>query len=251
MKLKGKVALVTGAGRGIGRAIALLFAKEGADIAVNDIEPVSAQETDRTIKQIGQRSIAIRADISEANEVEFMVNRVIQELGGVHILVNNAGIGPQILPTTEQSLEYWDRVVKVHLRGTYLCSRFAGKWMILNKTGKIVNIASITGMSGFPMRTEYGPAKAGIINMTKALAVEWAKYNINVNSIAPGYILTPTTKEGKVDLQVIEEKIPLGRIGSPDEIAKAALFLVSDDASYITGANLPVDGGWSANGFIR
>ena len=251
MRLKGKVALVTGAGRGIGRAIALLFAKEGADMAVNDIEPSSAKETVKTIEQMGRRSIGVIADISEVNEVELMVNRVIQELGGVHILVNNAGIGPQILPTTEQSLEYWDRVIKVHLRGSYLCSRFAGKWMIQNKTGKILNIASITGMAGFPMRTEYGPAKAGIINMTKALAVEWAKYNINVNSIAPGYILTPATKEGKLDLQAMEEKIPLGRLGNSDDIAKAALFLVSDDADYITGANLPVDGGWSANGYIR
>jgi NAD(P)-dependent dehydrogenase (short-subunit alcohol dehydrogenase family) len=251
MKLEGKVTLVTGAGKGIGRAIALVFAKEGADVAVNDIDPLSARETATTIEQIGRRSIAIKADISEAEEVELMVSRVIQEFGGVHILVNNAGIGPQILPTTEQALEYWDRVIKVHLRGTYLCSRFAGKWMIQNKSGKIVNIASITGMAGFPMRTEYGPAKAGIINMTKALAVEWAKYNINVNSIAPGYILTPAIREGKVNLQVVEEKIPLRRLGDPDDIAKVALFLVSDDAGYVTGANLPVDGGWSANGFIR
>ena len=246
-KLGGKIALITGAGRGIGRAIALLFAKEGADIAINDIELASAEETANLVKQIGRRSIPIRADVAESDAVESMVDRVVQELGGLHILVNNAGIPPQVVPTTEQSLEYWDKVIKVILRGTYLCSRYAGRWMIEHRTGKIINIASIAGKEGFPMRTEYGPAKAGVINMTKALAIEWAKYNINVNCIAPGFVMPLMTK-GKLRIEVLEEKIPLGRLAKPDDIAKAALFLVSDDASYVTGAVLYVDGGCAANG---
>ncbi len=253
MKLKGKVALVTGAGSGIGQAIALRLAREGADIAVNDINLASAEQTAQMVSQLGVKAIAIKADVSEADQVEAMVSRAVQELAGVHILINNAGIPPEMVPTIEQSLEKWDRLIKVHLRGTYLCSRYAGKWMIGQQGGKIVNMGSVVGISGFPMRTDYGPAKAGIINITKVLAMEWAPYHINVNCIAPGYIMTPLIRglidSGRLKAKPIEEKVPLGRFGQPEEIASAALFLVSDDAAYITGAIVPVDGGWSASGF--
>ena len=254
MKLSGKVALVTGSGSGIGRAIALLFAKEGASIAVNARHLETIEKTAEEIRQLGGRAIAIKADVSDADDVDMMVDRVVRELGGVHILVNNAGISGENVPITETSVEHWDRVVSINLRGTYLCSRRAGQWMVSNKTGKVLNIASMTGLVGFPMRSSYGPAKAGIINLTQVLAVEWAKYNINVNCIAPGFIITPLDdelfKSGKLNLELIEKRIPLGYRALPDDIAKTALFLVSNDARYITGVTLPVDGGWLAYGDV-
>lgn len=254
MELNGMVTLVTGGGSGIGRAIALLFAARGADIAVSDISLSPAERTVEEIKQLGGRAIAIRADISDPDDVDVMVSRVVSELGGVHILVNNAGIPGENIPTIESSVEHWDRVIRVNLRGTYLCSRRAGQWMVNNKSGKVLNIASIVGMSGFIARASYGPAKAGIVNLTQTLAVEWAKYNINVNCIAPGFVMTPLDEDlirsGKLDLELIEKRIPLGHRAQPDDIAKAALFLVSDDAKYITGVTLPVDGGWLAYGDV-
>jgi NAD(P)-dependent dehydrogenase (short-subunit alcohol dehydrogenase family) len=252
MKLQGKVALVTGAGSGIGQAIALLFAKEGADIGVNDIDLLSAEHTVAAVKQIGRRAIAIKADVFEPDAVDAMVDRVINELGGVHILVNNAGVplrGPML---EEQTVERWDRAVAVILRGTYLCSRRAGQWMSVHKTGKILNISSLAGIIGSPDHGGYGPAKAAVINLTRNLAVEWGKYNINVNCIAPGLINTPLTQRTiarEPALANISKGIPLGRMGETDDIAKAALFLVSDDANYITGATLSVDGGWLASGY--
>ena len=252
MKLQGKVALVTGAGSGIGQAIALLFAKEGADIGVNDIDLLSAEHTVAAVKQIGRRAIAIKADVFEPDAVDAMVDRVINELGGVHILVNNAGVplrGPML---EEQTVERWDRAVAVILRGTYLCSRRAGQWMSVHKTGKILNISSLAGIIGSSDHGGYGPAKAGVINLTRALAVEWGKYHINVNCIAPGLINTPLTQRAiarEPALANIAQGVPLRRMGEADDIAKAALFLVSDDASYITGVTLPVDGGWLASGY--
>ena len=255
MKLEGKVALITGAGGGIGRATSLLFAKEGADIGVNDIDLSSAEKTTKAVKQIGRKAIVIRADVSEPDDVDVMVERVISELGAVHILVNNAGIPALTGPTLEhQGVERWNRVIDVNLRGTYLCSRRVGQWMASHKTGKIVNISSFVGIAGTPKVICYGSAKAGVINITRSLAVEWAQYNIRVNCIVPSWVRTPmmeaAIREGKfITMEEIVKRTPLGRPAEPEEIAKAALFLVSDDASYITGVTLPVDGGWLAYGY--
>lgn len=253
MKLEQRVALITGAGKGIGRAIATLFAREGADIAVNDVDLQSADETAGEIRRIGRRAISVKADVGEPDEVDTMVDKVITELGGVHILVNNAGITDQgSVPTIESSIEHWDKVMKVHVRGTYLCSRRVGQWMVSHKTGKIVNTGSIAGIGGFAPRVAYGPAKAAIIHMTRCLAIEWAKYNINVNCIAPGYTLSSNIQEALKDIGADEERlkarIPLGQFNESEDIANAALFLVSDDARRITGVVLPVDGGWLAYG---
>lgn len=253
MKLSGKVALVTGAGRGIGRAIAFALAAEGADIGVNDADLSSAEATAKAVKKLGRRAIAIEADVSEADQVEEMVNRVIDELGGIHILVNNAGVFLEVVPTVEQSLEKWDRTMSVNVRGTYLCCRQVGKWMIAHSMGKIINIASIAGMRGVPMRTAYAPSKAAVINMTQDLAVEWAKYNINVNCIAPGPIVTDLIKnfikKGILDLETLQRRTPLGRLATPDDIANAVVFLASDQANCITGVILPVDSGLAASAY--
>ena len=250
MRLEGKVALVTGAGRGIGQRMALLFAKEGANIAVNDVDLPSAEKTAGEIRQIGRKAIAIKADVGNPDDVDIMVDKIINELGGVHILVNNAGILDEAVPTTESSVEHWDDVIRVILRGTYLCCRRVGQWMTSHKTGKIVNIASVAAMVGLAPRPSYGPAKAAVIQLTRTLAVEWAPYNINVNCIAPGFCLTPLVEEAfkkaNADLALIGKQIPVGRMANPDDIANVAVFLVSDEAKYITGVTLPVDGGWLA-----
>ncbi len=244
MKLKGKVALVTGAGSGIGRATALLFAREGADIAVNDIDLPSAEKTSEEVRQLGRKSITVRADIADEREVIGMVKRTIEELNGLHILVNNAGVGGGE-PVLESSVETWDRVMAVDLRGTYLCSREAGRWMAEHKTGKIVNISSIAALRAQINMSPYAAAKTGVISFTRALAQEWARYSINVNCIVPGGIDTPMSRGHAGDLspERISQLIPLGRMGQPEDIARAALFLASDDAAFITGVYLPVDGG--------
>jgi len=254
MRLSGKVALVTGGGRGIGRAIALGLAREGADVAVNAAHLSSAEGTTETIRQLGRKAIAIEADVAEADQVDLMVDRIINELGGVHILVNNAGVNLEIVPTVEQSLDKWDRTMGINVRGTYLCCRRVARWMIAQKTGKIINIGSNFGMSGFPMRTAYSPSKAAVINMTQDLAAEWGKYNINVNCVAPGYVLTDLVKnfiqQGKFDIETLQKRTPLGRLAAPEDIADAVVFLASEEAKHITGVTLPVDGGWIAYGFV-
>ena len=254
IELTGRVALVTGGGKGIGRAIALKFAEAGAAVAVDAAHLTSAQNTADEIIKLGGKAVAIEADVAIENQVDNMIGQIMKEYGRIDILVNNAGVGSELVPTIEQSIEKFDRLIAVHLRGTYLCSRAAARHMIKAKYGKIVNIASVTGMVGMPIRTSYGAAKAGIIQLTKTLAVEWAQYNINVNSISPGTVLTPMVEghiqAGNIDVEPLRKRHPLGRLGKPEEIADAALFLASDYSAWITGVNLPVDGGWSAYGFI-
>ena len=244
MKLKDKVAIVTGAGSGIGRATALLFAQEGADVVVNDINLSSAEETSETIRKTGRKTIANGADIADEKAVVEMVESSIKDLGGIHILVNNAGIG-NTEPVLESTIDTWDRVMAVDLRGPYLCSREAGRWMTIHNSGKIVNISSIAAFRAQMNMTAYASAKMGLIAFTRTLAQEWAKYSINVNCIVPGGIDTPMAREhvGVLPEEKIKQLIPLGRIGQPEDIAKAALFLASEDSSFITGEYLLVDGG--------
>lgn len=250
MRLDNKVALITGSGRGIGQTMALLFANEGADIAVNDVDLSSAEKTADEVRRIGRRAVAIRADVGSPEDVDMMVDRTLSELGGVHILVNNAGIVDEAVPTIDSSIERWDEVMRVILRGTYLCCRRVAKWMIENKSGKIINISSVAAMTGLAPRPSYVPAKGAVIHLTHTLAVEWAPYNINVNCVVPGFCLTPLVEEAfrkaGADLAAIGKQIPFGRLAIPEDIANAALFLASDEAKYITGVTLPVDGGWLA-----
>jgi NAD(P)-dependent dehydrogenase (short-subunit alcohol dehydrogenase family) len=232
MLLEGKAALITGAGRGIGRTMALTFARAGADIAINDVNLDAAEEAASEIRSLGREAIAVKADVGDAAEVDAMVGRVVTELGGIHIVVNNAGI----------------EVMRVIVRGTYLCCRRAGQWMVEHRTGKIVNISSVAALTGLAPRPAYVPAKGAVIDLTHTLAVEWAPYGINVNCITPGFCLTPLLEESfrraGADLSKMGQHIPIEHLAVPQDIADAALFLVSDASQYITGVTLPVDGGW-------
>lgn len=253
MRFEGKTVLVTGAGRGIGQAIALAFAREGAAVAVNAAHIETAEDTVAKARELGARAIAIEANVAEEEQVNAMVDRVVAELGGIDVLVNNAGISQPIMPLVEQSTEDWDRVIGINLRGTYLCSKAAARWMTERQAGKIVNIASATGLTGPVMRTAYAPSKAATINLSMVLAVELGPYNINVNTISPGYILTDLVKnfvqQGKVSEDAVLKRTPLRRMSTPEDIASATLFFASDEARNITGSNLVVDAGWTANGW--
>ncbi len=253
MRFKDKTVLVTGAGRGIGRAIAVGFAREGASVAIDAAHLSSAEEAAQVAGEFGGRVIAIEADVSDEAQVYAMVDRVVTEFGSLNILVNNAGMGQPLVPLLEQATADFDRTIAVNLRGTYLCCKAAARGMIERRSGNIVNIASITAHTGPPMRTAYASSKAAVVNLTMALAVELAGYNVNVNSISPGYVLTDLVRNfvrlGKVNEEAVLRRTPLGRMSTPDDIANATLFLASDDARNITGTDLLVDAGWTANGY--
>ncbi len=253
MRFEGRTVLITGAGRGIGQAIALGFACEGASVAVNAAHRNTAEDTAEQARQLGANAIAIEANVAAEEQVDAMVDRVISEFRGLDILVNNAGVSQPIVPLLEQSTSDWDRVIAINLRGTYLCSKSAARWMIKKNAGKIVNIASAAGLTGPVMRTAYAPSKAATINLSMVLAVELGPYNINVNTVSPGYILTDLVKnfvqQGKVKEDAVLKRTPLGRMSTPEDIASATLFFASDEARNITGANLVVDAGWTANGW--
>lgn len=252
MGFGGKVALVTGAGKGIGKTIALALAGEGADLIINDLEADSAEAVAQEISSMGRQSMAVEADVSLEQDVLSMVDLAISRFKRIDLLVNNAGIPDKIVPTIDQNTEDWQRVIDVDLRGSYLCSKIVGRYMVQQSYGRIVNMTSMAGVVSLPMRNAYSAAKAGVIMFTKSLASEWASYNITVNAVAPGYTMTPLVKElisnRRVNEDEIIRRIPMGRFGNPKEVAKAVLFLLSDDATYITGVNLPVDGGYGAFG---
>ncbi len=243
MKLSGKIALITGAAQGIGKAIALLFAQNGADIIVADIHLEKAQETAKEIQTIGQRAMAIKVDVANLNDVEQMVQSILERFGQIDILINNAGIARDklILRMTEED---WDAVLNINLKGTFICTKVAIKPMAKRRYGKIVNIASVVGLMGNVGQANYAASKAGVIGFTKTIAREFAQRGINVNAIAPGYIETPMTDA--IPEKVKEEmkrRIPMERLGRPEDVAEGALFLVSEASSYITGQVLNVNGG--------
>ncbi|MBI2085600.1 MAG: 3-oxoacyl-ACP reductase FabG [Candidatus Aenigmarchaeota archaeon] len=247
MNFSGKVALVTGSSRGIGRAIALKLAELGADVIVNSTKLESAKTVSKEIESMGRDSFAVQADVSNGRQVRDMLDSAIKKFDKVDILVNNAGIVNQgsLLNLEEKQ---WDKLISVDLKGVFLCSKGAAKYMAEQKYGKIVNIASVAGLMSFQGLAHYCSAKAAVISFTKEIALELAPLGINVNAIAPGAIETDMTKDIKNNpdaLNAVLSRIPMGRLGKPEEIASAAAFLVSDEASYITGATLVVDGGWT------
>lgn len=244
----GRKALVTGGASGIGEVTAKLLAGLGAKVALADLDadalPAARQRTGAHAVTAGD--VAVEAD------AERMVAEAADALGGLDLVFNSAGIGDDLVPLHEQSTERWRRVFDVSLWGTLLVSRAAGRAMVGQRRGAIVNVSSIVGLGAFPGRSAYGVAKAGIGHLTRTLACEWGEYGIRVNAIAPGYTKTPMVKDlldRKVfDPGMIERRTPLARMAETEEMAKAAAFLLSDWASYVTGVVLPVDGGWSAYG---
>jgi len=243
VELSGKVALVTGGAQGIGKAIALLLAKNGADVAISDINLEKAQETANEIESMGQRSLALKANVADLKEVEQMVEAIVQQLGRIDILVNNAGITRDrlILRMTEED---WDAVLNVNLKGTFNCTKAAIRYMSKQKSGKVVSIASVTGEMGNAGQANYGASKAGVIGFTKTIAREFAARGINVNAIAPGYIQTAMTDAVPDKAkEMLKQMIPMERLGQPEDVAEAVLFLVTERSSYITGQVLNVNGG--------
>lgn len=243
--LKGKVALVTGAASGIGKAIVELYAQKGADVILVDmIEDV--KKVADTISKFGVKVLPIVADITEKGIIEKITNESIVEFGRIDILVNCAGIA--LLDDAENLTEdYWDKTILVNLKAPFFMSQYVGNGMIKRKTGKIINIASQAGIIALDKHVAYCSSKAAIIGMTKVLALEWAEYNINVNAISPTVVLTELGKKawaGEVG-EAMKRKIPVNRFAYPEEIAAAALYLASDAADMITGANLVIDGGYS------
>lgn len=247
--LEGKIAVVTGAARGIGREIALVFAHSGAHLILVDILQKELMKTAKEIDRMGRKNLSIAADISNTKQIKRLVRDVLNEFNRIDILVNNAGVIDNN-PATEVTEEQWDKTLNVNLRGLFFLSQAVGRHMIKERRGKIINIASQAGVIALPNHAAYSASKAGIISITKTLALEWGKFNINVNAIAPTVILTPLGKKAWADPQARSEmlkKIPLGRFGEPSEVASIALFLASEASNLITGSTIMADGGYTAH----
>jgi NAD(P)-dependent dehydrogenase (short-subunit alcohol dehydrogenase family) len=253
MDLKGKTAIVTGAGQGLGFWIALGLAHAGADIVISEINPETGESAAEQIKNLGKRSLFIKTDVAKPDSIQSMVDRVIQEWGHIDILVNSAGVSTSRNKAKAEDMtpEEFDRVSSINLRGVYFCSQAAGKIMMKQKQGKIINIVSAAGFLVRPgvYNSVYATTKGGSIMLTKGLALEWAPYNINVNAVAPGFFPTPMSSRRLNDpksQQSIMESTPMKRVGQPEDIMGPVIFLASDAANFITGVCLFVDGGRTA-----
>ena len=248
MRLPGRVAAITGGALGIGRATARLFAAEGAAVALGDVEVGAAETVAKEIVNGGGRAIAVGVDVGDAGQVQAFVDRVVAELGRLDIMFANAGIAHSA-PFLEHPEAQWHRVLRVNLTGVFLCCQAAARQMVKQGGGRIITTASINGFRGVENLVGYNSAKAGVIELTKTMAVELARHHIAVNAIAPAQIDTRLTRSLPEEArQRRVERIPMGRFGEADEVARAALFLASDDAGYITGHTLAVDGGYLAGG---
>ncbi|KGR81460.1 3-oxoacyl-[acyl-carrier-protein] reductase [Lysinibacillus boronitolerans] len=243
-KLEGKVAVVTGASRGIGRAIALKLAEEGAKVVVNySGSQAKAEEVVAMIQENGGEAIAVQASVSKTEEVTALMNAAVKTYGSLDILVNNAGITRDNLIMRMKEDE-WDDVLNTNLKGVFLCTKAVTRQMMKQRAGRIINISSIVGVAGNAGQANYVAAKAGVIGLTKTTAKELASRNILVNAIAPGFIETEMTEQLPQDIkQGMLTQIPLAKLGQPEDIAKAVAFLASDDANYMTGQTLHIDGG--------
>ena len=252
--VSGKVAIVTGAGAGIGRATALKFAAEGAKVAVSDVNVEGGEETVDLIRKQGGDAFFTAADVARPADVEALVAKTVERFGRLDCACNNAGIVGKIVPFTEQPLDNFDRVIAVNLRGVFLCLQAEISQMLKNGGGAIVNLASVAGLIGFPGLAPYVASKHGVNGLTKNAALEYGKQGIRVNSVCPGGIdtrmldsLAEQSTGGKAtSRELMNPMHPIGRIGTPDEVAELIVWLCSDRASFMTGANIPVDGGFVA-----
>jgi len=252
MRLKDKVAIITGAGAGIGQATALLFAKEGAKVVVADVDPQAGKETVEQIQKEGGKGVFLKVNVAKGSDAREMVQETLKNYGRIDILVNNAGIYTKgdVISTSEED---WDRILNVNLRGVYLCCKYTLPEMIKKGGGAIVNVASEAGLVGIKNQVAYNVSKAALIMLTRSLAVDFAPQNIRVNNVCPGTTETPLVraaiqkeKDPKKARKALEECRPANRLGKPEEIAAAILFMASDEPGYATGSSLVIDGGYTA-----
>ena len=250
--LADKVAIVTGAGKGIGRAIALGLAQAGADVVVAARTAADIDEVAAAIEDTGRKALAIPTDVRNVDQVTSMLNGTLAAFGRVDILVNNAG-GYFIAPVSDMSPSGWEAVIKECLDSVFICCKLVGEPMVKQQAGSIISISSVSGIGPYPGAAHYAAAKAGIISLTKTLAVEWAPYNVRVNSIAPGFVETPSTttfwQQNPKHREAVLQKVPLGRLGKPEDIVGAAIFLASEASAYVTGETIVVSGGLTTSAF--
>jgi len=244
--LKGRTAVITGASRGLGKAMAIGLAKNGAHVVITDV--LDTTDAVEEIKQFDDQAIGLNVDITNASDVEKMVKKTVDLFGSIDVLVNNAGI-LKTANAEDFSEEDWKQVIEVNLTGLFLCAKTAGKQMIKQKSGKIINISSIAGLSGYASSAPYSASKAGVISLTKTLAAEWGKHNVIVNAVCPGVFATDMTEDYLKDEQfqnMIQSNVPLGRYAEPEEIIGTIVYLASNASDYMTGHSLVIDGGWVA-----
>ncbi|MFC1823153.1 SDR family NAD(P)-dependent oxidoreductase [Thermodesulfobacteriota bacterium] len=245
--LKGKVAIVTGASRGLGEAAAVALAEAGADLVLASRDEERMAKVAEEIRSKGSKCIAVKVDVLKSEDVQAMVERTMKEFGKIDILFNNAGINI-VKPFVDYEEDEWDQVLDTNLKGYFLCGKFVGREMLKQKSGSVINNASIFGRTGFMNISAYTASKGGVVQLTKAMAVEWARKGVRVNCIAPSYIITDLAKKDiEANPKILEQnlrKIPMKRGGQPEEVANVVVFLASDAASFITGETIAIDGGW-------
>jgi NAD(P)-dependent dehydrogenase (short-subunit alcohol dehydrogenase family) len=253
-RLANRIAIVTGGGRGLGKAIALAYAEEGADLVLVGRGQEELDRAAEEIQALGRKALAISADVTQIDQVKSMVQATLSEFGKIDILMNAAG-QRAVFPTTELTFEDWQRVLNVNLTGSFVCSQVVGKEMIERGYGKIIMMGSMQAHSGAPERAAYIASKTGLVGLTRALGVEWAKYGVNVNILSPGYfrtdIIEHQIKIGQLNLEAIEKRTPAGRIGAMKDLTGPAIFLASAESDFMCAQALIIDGGWMAYGFLQ
>ena len=244
--LDGKVAIITGAARGLGKSMAVGLARYGAHVVITDV--IDTKYTLMEIKEYDDQSFDLQVDVSNKSEVEQMIKKTVDQFGSIDIFVNNAGI-LKSANAEDFSEKDWKKVIDVNLNGVFLCAQAAGKQMIEQQSGKIINVSSIAGLSGYASSAAYSASKAGVISITKTLAAEWGKHNIQINAICPGVFATDMTADYLKDdefKEMIKTNVPLGRYATPDELMGTIIYLASNASDYMTGHALVIDGGWTA-----